>query len=226
MASRDRWQRGSRTSWDARAFPAGTVLAPATFQRLRSVAGAITKLWGALGFTPPAGIVWSEEHAKRVALLGLRIARAVGMSEEQALRILRAGFLRDVGTLAISESILLKPGRLTADERSAVQVHPLVSYELLDALLSTEDLAGIALCHHERYDGNGYPNGLQGTGIPLEARVLAIADSLDAMTSWRPYREPLSFPAARKEIITQAGRQFDPDIVEVLLRSVYARHAR
>jgi HD-GYP domain-containing protein (c-di-GMP phosphodiesterase class II) len=228
MASRDRWQRGSRRPWDARAFPGGIVLEPATFQRLRSIAGAVTNLWGALGFTSPAGIAWSEEHAERVALLGLRIARAVGMSEEEALRILRAGFLRDVGSLAVSESILLKPGRLTADERAAMEVHPLVSYELLNALLSTEDLAGIALSHHERYDGNGYPDGLEGKRIPLEARVLAIADSLDAMTSWRPYREALSFPAARKELISQAGCQFDPEIVEVLLRSAnsYARHAR
>lgn len=219
MASRNRRHLGSREAWEAHVFTPGVVLEPATFQRLRSIAGAVTKLWGALGFTPPSAVSWSEEHAERVALLGLRIARALGMSEEQALRILRAGFLRDVGSLAVSESILLKPGSLTAGERAAMEVHPLVSCELLGALLSTEDLAGIALSHHERYDGNGYPNGLKGTRIPLEARVLAIADSLDAMTSWRPYRDALSFAAAREELIQEAGCQFDPDIVQVLLRS-------
>lgn len=218
MGSRDRRQGDSRASWDACAFTPGILLEPTTFQRLRSVAGAIMKLWGAMGFTLPTGVGWSEEHAKAVALLGLRIARAVGMSEEQALRILRAGFLRDVGSLAVSESILLKPGRLSSNERAAMQVHPLVSCELLGALLSTEDLAGIALCHHERYDGNGYPNGLEGKRIPLEARVLSIADSLEAMTSWRPYRDALSFAAARQELIQKAGCQFDPEIVGVLLR--------
>lgn len=218
MASRDRRHRGSRKPGEVRAFVPSPVLAPATFQRLRSIAAALAKLWGDLGFTSPAGVAWSEEHAERVALLGLRIARAVGMSEEQALRILRAGFLRDVGSLAVSESILLKPGSLTEDERAAMQVHPLVSCELLGALLPTEDLAGIALSHHERYDGNGYPHGLEGTRIPLEARVLTIADSLDAMMSWRPYREALSFAAAREELIREAGCQFDPDIVEALVR--------
>ncbi len=225
MASRNRGQGGTGNVWDAHAFAPGVVLEPATFQRLRSIAGAVANLWSDLGFTSPAGVRWSEEPAKRVALLGLRIARAVGMPEEQGLRILRAGFLRDVGSLAVSESILLKPGTLTAEERAAMQVHPLVSCELLGALLPTEDLAGIALCHHERYDGSGYPHGLEGTRIPLEARVIAIADSLDAMMSWRPYREGLSFAAAREELIREAGRQFDPDIVEVLVSRAGFRRA-
>lgn len=220
MPLRNRCQRGSRKPCDARVFAPRSVLDPATFQRLRSIASAVAKLWRDLGFTSPDAVAWSAEHAERVALLGLRIARAVEMPEEQALRILRAGFLRDVGRLAVSDSILLKPGILTADERAAMQVHPLVSCELLGALLPTEDLAGIALSHHERYDGNGYPHGLEGTRIPLEARVLAIADSLDAMTSWRPYREALSFTAAREELIREAGRQFDPDIVEALVREL------
>ncbi|HEV2423670.1 MAG TPA: HD domain-containing phosphohydrolase [Terriglobia bacterium] len=182
------------------------------------MAGAVRNLWRDLGFTSPAALAWSQPHARRVALLGLWIARAMGMPEEQALRVLRAGFLRDVGTMAVSESILLKPGSLTIGERAAMQVHPLVSCELLGALLSTEDLAGIALSHHERYDGKGYPDGLEGKRIPLEARVLTMADSLEAMTSWRPYRDALSLPAARKELIQEAGGQFDPDIVELLLR--------
>lgn len=218
MASRDRVQKGGRTPWRAPAFPPGIVIEPAALQQLRSVAGAVAKLWGDLGFEFPAGLAWSDEQSERVAMLGLTIARAMGMSEDQALRVLRAGFLRDVGSLAVAESILLKPGKLTVPERAAMQIHPVVSCELLGALMSTGDLAGIALSHHERYDGNGYPSGLGGTRIPLEARVLVIADSLDAMTSWRPYREALSVAAAQKELVREAGRQFDPDIVEVLLR--------
>lgn len=190
----------------------------ATFQQLRSLARAAARLWGDLAITPSAAAPASEDHSNRVALFSLRIARVMGLSEEQALRILRAAYLHDVGTVAVSESIMRKPGRLTAEERATMQAHSLVGCELLGAFLSTEDLAQIALSHHERYDGNGYPDGLQGTKIPLEARILAIADSVDAMMSWRPYREPLPFSVARDEVIREVGRQFDPSIVEILVR--------
>jgi HD-GYP domain-containing protein (c-di-GMP phosphodiesterase class II) len=142
----------------------------------------------------------------------------MGLPEEQAERIFRAAYLHDVGSVGVPGSVMLKPWRLTGEERQAMQVHPLIGRELLGAFLSTRDLAGIVLSHHERFDGNGYPNGLQGAKIPLEARVLAIADSLDAMRSWRPYREPLPFPLALEELKRGAGRQFDGSIVEVLAR--------
>jgi len=111
-----------------------------------------------------------------------------------------------------------RPAQACRKLTTAMQAHSLVSCELLGAFLATEDVARIVLSHHERYDGDGYPDGLAGTNISLEARVLAIADSLDAMTSWRPYREALPFSVAREEIIREAGRQFDPSIVEVLIR--------
>ena len=233
MASRNRCQVGGRKPWDWQATgpeiavelttlirrePASPAPKTVMLQELRSFAGATARLWRDLSITPSAFTADREDHSNRVALFSLRIARVMGLSEEQAMRILRAAYLHDVGSIAVSESIMLKPGKLTPEERAAMQVHSLISCELLGAFLSTENLAGIALAHHERYDGNGYPNGLQGTRIPLEARVLAIADSLDAMMSWRPYRNSLSFSVARDEVIREAGRQFDPSIVEVLVR--------
>jgi HD-GYP domain-containing protein (c-di-GMP phosphodiesterase class II) len=159
-----------------------------------------------------------EEHSNRVGFFSLRIAHALGLGKEQCQRIYRAAYLHDVGGLAVSQAILRKHGALTAAERAAMQVHPFISCQLLGAFLSTEDLAGIVLSHHERYDGHGYPNGLEGTKIPLEARVLAIADSLDAMMSRRPYRETLAPADAQVELRREAGHQFDPSIVETLVR--------
>jgi HD-GYP domain-containing protein (c-di-GMP phosphodiesterase class II) len=187
-------------------------------EQLRSVAGAVARLWRDLSISPPAFSAHREDRSNRVALCSLRIARVMGLSEEQAMRILRAAYLRDVGSIAIPEAILLKPGSLTAKERAAIEVHPLISCQLLSAFLSTEDLASVALAHHERFDGNGYPAGLRGVKIPLEARVLAIADSLDAMVSSRPYRDALPFSVARAQVIRRAGSQFDPNIVETLVR--------
>jgi putative two-component system response regulator len=153
-----------------------------------------------------------------VGLFSWKIAHLMGLGEEQAERIFQAAYLHDVGSVGVPEPIMLKVGRLTAEERGAMRVHPLISCELLGAFLSTRELAGIALAHHERFDGDGYPNGLAGAKIPLEARVLAIADSLDAMMSQRPYRDPLPFAAALDELKREAGRQFDASIVEVLAR--------
>jgi HD-GYP domain-containing protein (c-di-GMP phosphodiesterase class II) len=190
----------------------------ATVQQLRAVAGAISRLWLDLGVNANALTRDHEQHSHRVALFSWRIARFMGLPEKWAGRILRAAYLHDVGSVGVPGAVMRKPESLTAEERKAMQVHPLISCELLGAFLSTEDLAGIALSHHERFDGDGYPNGLQGVKIPLEARVLAIADSLDAMMSLRPYRNPLPFSVALREITRGAGGQFDPNIVEVLAR--------
>ena len=142
----------------------------------------------------------------------------MGLPQEQAECILRAAYLHDVGSVGVPEAVMHKSQGFTAEERQAMQVHPRISCELLHTFLSTRDLAAIALSHHERFDGDGYPNGVQGFKIPLEARVMAIADSLDAMMSKRPYRAPLPFSLALNEITRQAGRQFDPNMVEVVAR--------
>ena len=190
----------------------------ATLEHLRSLTRATRRLWRDLEITPCALAPRHEEHSHRVGFFSLRIAHALGLVEERCQRIYRAADLHDVGGLAVPQAILRKPGVLTAAERSAMQVHPLISCELLGAFLSTEDLAGIVLSHHERYDGHGYPNGLEGTKIPLDARVLAIADSMDAMMSRRPYRDTLVPADAQDELMREAGHQFDPSIVETLVR--------
>jgi HD-GYP domain-containing protein (c-di-GMP phosphodiesterase class II) len=187
-----------------------------TFEALQAVKKAISSSWqksraGATAQTPG-----QDEHSHRVALFSWRIAELLGLSKKQSGRILRGAFLHDVGWICVPGASVIKPGSLSAEERIAVLAHPGLGYELLSAFPSTEDLAGMALFHHERFDGNGYPEGLQGTHIPIEARVLAIADCLDAMMSPRPYRESLSYSQALGEIIHSAGKQFDPGIVEVI----------
>ncbi len=190
----------------------------ATLEQLRSTARAVARLWRKLAIAPHAFPPAHEEHSLQVALFALRIARFMGLGDEQAARILRAAYLHDVGGVSVPREVMRKRGAFTAEERKSMQVHPRVSCELLGAFLPTLDLAAITLSHHERFDGQGYPEGLEGVRIPLEARVLAIADSLDAMISRRPYRDPLPFSAALDEVRREAGRQFDPTIVEVLSR--------
>ena len=191
---------------------------PAVNEHLRSLVGATQRLWKALKISPRTCIPGNVRHSKRVALFSLRIARDLKLSEELSQRIYRAAYLHDVGKIALSPTILRKTGRFTAEERRAMQVHSLIGHQLLGAFLPTEDLAEIALSHHERYDGDGYPNGLQGGRIPLAARVLAIADSLDAVLSRHTGRNTIAFAAAWREITQQAGRQFDPCIVDAVTR--------
>ncbi len=188
----------------------------ATFEYLQGAATAISRIWKDLGGTFGSPQRVQEEHSHRVALFGWRIANLLGLPPEQAGRILRGGYLHDVGWVCVPGPSLLKPGSLSAEERMAVHSHPYIGFELLRAFLSTEDLSEMALLHHERFDGEGYPNGLRGTRIPIEARVLSIADSLDAMMSPRPYRNTFTYSQAMAELIRAAGKQFDSSIVEVL----------
>jgi len=187
-------------------------------QNLQSVAAAVSRLWRDLAIAPSSFPRDHDEHSHRVAVFSLRIARLLGRGKEEEERILRAAYLHDIGGAGVPMTFTRKPGQLTPQERAAMQVHPLISCQLLDAFLSTKDLAKIALSHHERFDGSGYPNGLQGAKIPLEARVITVADSLDAMISPRPYRNALPFSVALEELKLGAGRQFDPNIVEAIVR--------
>jgi ribonuclease P protein subunit RPR2 len=167
-------------------------------------------------------------HAQRVRRYALGLAAAVDASllEDPSLEY---GFLlHDVGKIAISDQILLKPGPLSADERELVRAHPTVGAQILRnvAMLHGSGL-DVVRSHHERWDGAGYPDGLAGEQIPLAARVFAVVDTLDAMTSDRPYRDALDWSDAVDEILAQSGRQFDPRIVELFtagepeLRAVY-----
>jgi HD-GYP domain-containing protein (c-di-GMP phosphodiesterase class II) len=188
----------------------------AIFQRLQAVAGGVYRLWKAMGIISHSRTPVHEEHSHRVALFSWRIARFMGLPEELAEKILRGAYLHDVGSVAVPGAVMMKRESLTAEERKVMQVHPRISCELLHAFLPTQDLAAVALSHHEWFDGQGYPHGLQGAKIPLEARVVTIADSLDAMMSPRPYRAPILFSQAMKELTRGAGKQFDPNIVEAI----------
>jgi HD-GYP domain-containing protein (c-di-GMP phosphodiesterase class II) len=125
--------------------------------------------------------------------------------------------LHDVGKIGIQDAILLKPGALTDEEWAVMRRHPLIGAEILQRLTHLEGAREIVVAHQERWDGSGYPAGLKGTAIPLCARIFAVADAFDAMTSDRPYRKKMTYADARKEIERCAGTQFDPEVVEAFL---------
>lgn len=156
-------------------------------------------------------------HSRRVSLYCLEIARAIGCTSEQLKIIARGAYLHDIGKIGIPDSILLKQAKLTPEEMAIMQTHVRIGYELLSRIPFLSPASEIVLAHQERYDGAGYPQGLAGEEIALGARIFAVADTLDAMTSDRPYRQALPFSAAREEIIRESGKQFDPDVVRVFL---------
>ena len=156
-------------------------------------------------------------HSRRVSLYCLEIARAMGCTNEQLKTIARGAYLHDIGKIGIPDSVLLKQGKLTPEEMTVMQTHVRIGFELLSRIPFLTSASEIVLAHQERYDGAGYPQGLVGEEIPLGARIFAVADTLDAMTSDRPYRKALPFEVARDEIIRESGKQFDPDVVRVFL---------
>lgn len=157
-------------------------------------------------------------HARVVARYALLLAHTLGLTDEFFLRELERGaHLHDIGKAGIPRSILCKVGPLTFLEREVLKDHPLSGYALVRGLGVSKAAAQVILYHHECFDGGGYPFGLRGQSIPLAARILALADSLDAMTSDRPYRPKGTFERARAEIRSAAGRNFDPDVVEAYL---------
>lgn len=157
-------------------------------------------------------------HSDRVVHLSLELGRGLGLPEERIHHLEWAAFLHDIGKVRVSEEILTKPGPLDADEWGEMQQHPYFSYSILSRVDHLQDAAEIVYCHHERYDGMGYPRRLRGGGIPLEARIFSVVDAYDAMVTERPYRQPLSHDDAVREIIGHAGTQFDPQVVALFGR--------
>lgn len=160
----------------------------------------------------------TEGHSKRVTAYTIALARAAGVSPADLKVIARGAFLHDIGKMAIPDDILRKPGKLTPQEQIIMREHCALGYQILRKIPFLSESAEIVHCHQEFFDGGGYPRGLQGSQIPIGARLFAIADTLDAITSDRPYRKSRSFEAARAEIQRCAGTQFDPGAVEVFLR--------
>lgn len=161
---------------------------------------------------------YTEGHSGRAARYTQCIGQILGTSPKDRQILYRAALLHDIGKIAIPRSILAKKGTLTPEEYQEVKKHPLKSYELIKSVEGLEEIAEICLYHHERWDGEGYPEGKSDDHIPFLARILAIADSLDAMTSERPYRRALSFEEALLELHLCAGGQFDPQIVAEILK--------
>src|ERR1700722_14614746 len=159
----------------------------------------------------------TEGHSRRVTAYTSALAQAMGLEFEDLRIIARGAFLHDIGKIATPDAILLKPGRLTPEETDIMKQHCERGYEMGRKISFLREAAEIVYAHQEQFDGSGYPRGLRGEEIPLGARIFAIADTLDAMTSDRPYRKGTSFLEAREEIARCAGTQFDPQIVEVFL---------
>lgn len=161
----------------------------------------------------------TQAHSQRVREYTLTLAEQLGLDREGLIQLGRGALLHDVGKIGVPDSILLKPGKLTSEEWVEMMKHPRIGHEILHDIKFLSAAAEIVLCHQERWDGRGYPNGLGSSDIPFGARVFAVADALDAMTSNRPYRKAMSFKVALNEIRQCAGTQFDPHVVDAF-RSV------
>src|SRR5215207_10971257 len=159
----------------------------------------------------------TEGHTQRVTDTTLKLARKIGLSEERLVLIRRGSLLHDIGKMGVPDYILHKPEELTEEEQQIMRQHPVLAYNMLEPIAYLRDALNIPYCHHEKWDGTGYPRGLSGTQIPLEARLFAIVDVWDAITTDRPYRKGWSRKKALQYIREQSGKYFDPKMVEIFL---------
>lgn len=166
----------------------------------------------------------TEGHTIRVTEITERLARSMGVEEAELVHIKRGALLHDIGKMGIPDGVLLKPGALTPEERMLIEKHPIYAYEMLSPIKFLQPALDIPYCHHEKWDGSGYPRGLRGEDIPLAARIFAVADVWDALVSNRPYRKGLLPADVRKKIREQAGIHFDPHVVDAFLS--LAEHSR
>jgi len=154
-------------------------------------------------------------HSRTVSKYSQVLAELLGIRNQITLDNIRKGaLLHDIGKIAIPDSILKKPGALSPEEWEKIKLHPTLGFGLIKEMKLLKEVGHIILFHHEKYDGSGYPKGLKKDEIPIEARIFALADALDAITSHRPYRAEQDFYSARAEIIKHSGQQFDPEVVE------------
>jgi response regulator RpfG family c-di-GMP phosphodiesterase len=158
-------------------------------------------------------------HSRRVSLYSIKILTSIPGTAHELQNIVMGALLHDIGKLAIPDAILLKPGALTREERLIMQRHVQIGYDLVKRIPFLAEAAAIILTHHERCDGSGYPRGLRAAEIPLGAKIFAVADTVDAMTSDRPYRAALPFQEARNQIERGSGEQYDPQVASVFLNT-------
>lgn len=162
--------------------------------------------------------VYTKNHSQNVARLAVTIGYIYGFSAQKILELQNGGVLHDIGKVAISYRILNKPEKLTPEEFMIIRSHPIYGAQMISEKAQHANIRDAVLHHHEWYNGMGYPNGLKGNEIPLDARIMSVADVYDAMTSNRPYREGMSQEAAMDELIKQKEIQFDPECVDALLQ--------
>lgn len=174
----------------------------------------LAALGDALGLRDPG----TMGHSDRAVRIALALGRRLGLGREDLLHLEWGAHLHDIGKIGVPDAILSKPGPLTHEERQVMQAHPTLGYRMLSHLDFLGKSLDVVRCHHERYDGTGYPEGIAAENIPLLARIFSVADSYDAMTSIRPYRHPLTHQDAVAELVREQGRQFDPGVVEAFLR--------
>jgi putative nucleotidyltransferase with HDIG domain len=163
----------------------------------------------------------TEGHTQRVTDMTLKLARKIGLSEERLVLIKRGALLHDIGKMGVPDTILHKPEELTAEELQIMRQHPQLAYDMLEPIAYLRDALNIPYYHHEKWDGTGYPRGLAGTQIPLEARLFTIVDVWDAITTDRPYRKGWSRKKALDYIREQSGIYFDPQLVEMFLQETH-----
>ena len=163
---------------------------------------------------------YTRGHSTRVALYAKRIAKEAGLTSEECNEVYFAALLHDVGKIGVRIDIINKAGRLTEEEFKSIKEHPILGDQILSSIKQAPFLSLGARYHHERYDGKGYPDGLSGENIPRIARIIAVADAYDAMTSARSYREPLPEEKVKEEFEKYAGTQFDPEFAQVMLRII------
>jgi HD-GYP domain-containing protein (c-di-GMP phosphodiesterase class II) len=161
----------------------------------------------------------TEGHTQRVADVTVRLASAFGLSETELAQVRRGALLHDIGKMGVPDGILLKPGPLTDEEWVVMKRHPALAYEMLSPIIYLRLALDIPYCHHEKWDGTGYPRGLKGEQIPLTARIFALVDVWDALLSDRPYRAAWPEERVREHIRSLAGTHFDPQVVKVCLES-------
>ena len=170
-----------------------------------------------LRYTVEAKDTYTRGHSDRVSEYSVLIGEKLGLSEDEIKILKIGGLFHDIGKIGIPDSILLKPGKLTDDEYSEIKNHPSIGAHILGSAKVFKDIIPIVKYHHEKYDGNGYPSKLKGEEIPYLARIAAVADTFDAMTSRRSYRGPIDIEYVKEEIKRCEGTQFDPQIAEVFL---------
>jgi HD-GYP domain-containing protein (c-di-GMP phosphodiesterase class II) len=166
----------------------------------------------------------SEGHTRRVSELALRAGRAAGLSDQELIHVRRGALLRDIGMLTVPEALLTKAGPLSADDRARIQQHPEFGFNILAPINHLRPALDIPYCHHERWDGTGYPRGLKGEQIPVAARLFAVVDVWDALCSDRPFRRAWPEARARDYLREHAGSHFDPQAVNLFFQSLNGSH--